>query len=284
MPSNATSTPHSTDTPDPLQAARPAASQGPAERVVHLAISGTYSSGKSTTTEAVSVATGIPRSHAMTSREILKDLVPGKQVQELSAVELLALGLRRLEERIHNEAQPGSFVSDGSVIHEWIYGEARMRVGIHPGAGAFHKMLTELAGLPVKRFYRQYMDAYGRITKDRAKRVYDAFVHLPVEFAMREDGHRPVSEEFRRMSDQLLIETLEEMEIPYHVVRGSVAERVGQIVEIFDLPLVMPLPEAVEIAERRVGEASALLEADARRHEAQRQKSLRRRIRYALRY
>ncbi|WFB09903.1 ATP-binding protein [Streptomyces sp. LX-29] len=254
------------------------------EHPIHLAISGTYSTGKSTTTEALSVATGIPRTHALTSREILKDLVPGKQVQELSAVELLALGLRRLEERIHNEAMPGSFVSDGSVIHEWIYGEARMRVGVNPGDGALHKLLTELAGLPVKRFYRQYMQAYGQITKARAKRTYDAYVHLPVEFPMKADGHRPVSERFRRMSDELLIHTLEEMEMPYHVVRGSVEERVDQIIRIFDLPTVLPVGEAVTIAQRRVREASELLEADSRSHAAQREKSRLRRIRYALRY
>jgi nicotinamide riboside kinase len=262
---------------------RPADAEA-SERIIHLAISGTYSSGKSTTTEALSVATGIPRTHAMTSREILKDLIPGKQVQELSAVELLTLGLRRLEERIHNEALPGSFVSDGSVIHEWIYGEARMRVGINPGANVFRKILTETAGLPVKRFYRQYMNAYGQITKARAKRIYDAYVHLPVEFEMKADGHRPVSERFRRMSDELLIETLEEMKIPYHVVRGSVEERVEQIVDIFALPLVMPLGEAVAIAERRVREATEILEADSRQHASARSKSLRRRIGYALRY
>ncbi|MEU7040942.1 ATP/GTP-binding protein [Streptomyces varsoviensis] len=254
------------------------------DRVIHLAISGTYSSGKSTTTEAVSVATGIPRTHAMTSREILLDLAPGKQVQELSAAELMALGLRRLEERIHNEALPGSFVSDGSVIHEWIYGEARMRVGINPGAGLLVKAVKNVAGLPVKRFYRDYMNAYGQITKARAKRIYDAYVHLPVEFEMKADGHRPVSEPFRKMSDDLLIETLEEMEIPYHVVGGTVTERVRRIVELFDLPLVMPLDEAVDIAQERVRRATEVLEADARHHSARRATSWRRRLAYALRY
>ncbi|GAA0396647.1 AAA family ATPase [Streptomyces luteireticuli] len=253
-------------------------------RGLRLAISGTYSSGKSTTTEAVSVATGIPRTHAMTSREILLDLVPGKQVQELNADELLMLGLRRLEERIHNESGPGPFVSDGSVIHEWIYGEARMRAGINPGAGFLHRAVKTVAGLPSRPFYQGYMNAYGRIVKDRAKRVYDAYVHLPVEFPLRPDGHRPVSERFRRLSDTLLVETLEEMEIPYHVVGGSVRERVERIVEIFELPLVMPLDEAIAVAEDRVRRARELIEADARHHSAQRAASWRRRLAYALRY
>lgn len=272
------------DTSTPaVQAASPTVAPT-GERGLHLAISGTYSSGKSTTTEALSLATGIPRTHAMTSREILMDLVPGKQVQELTASELTMLGLRRLEERIHHESGAGPFISDGSVIHEWIYGEARMRVGINPGANLLVKTAKNIAGLPVKRFYRQYMEAYGAVTKARAKRIYDAYVHLPVEFAMKADGHRPVSEKFRKLSDDLLIETLEELQIPYHVVGGSVRERVAQIVDIFGLPLVMPLDEAIEQAGVRVREATEVLEQDDRFHDAQRTKSLRRRIGYAMRF
>jgi hypothetical protein len=122
--------------------------------VLRLAVSGTYSTGKTTTTEALSVATGIPRTNAMTSREILQGLIPGKQVQEPTASELTALGLRRLEERIQHEAeQPGSFIADGSVIHEWIYGVARMRVSINPGAGLAMRIVKEILGLPYKKFY-----------------------------------------------------------------------------------------------------------------------------------
>jgi nicotinamide riboside kinase len=252
---------------------------------LRLAVSGTYSTGKTTTTEALSVATGIPRTHAMTSREILQDLVPGKQVQELSASELTALGLRRLEERIQHEAeQPGSFIADGSVIHEWIYGVARMQVGINPGAGLAVRTVKGILGMPYRRFYKQYMDAYGAVTKARAKRSYDAYIHLPVEFPMKADGHRPVSEKFRVLSDKLLIQALEELEIPYHIIGGTVKERLEKIVEIFAQPLVMPLDEAIDIADERVRRAAEILEADARRQSQLRSKSLRRRIRYMMRY
>jgi hypothetical protein len=256
-----------------------------ADRKLRLAVSGTYSTGKTTTTETLSVATGIPRTHAMTSREILQDLVPGKQVQELSASELTALGLRRLEERIQHEAeQPGSFIADGSVIHEWVYGVARMQVGINPGAGLALKTLKAILGLPYKSFYKQYLDAYGTVTKARAKRIYDAYVHLPVEFPMEVDGHRPVSEKFRELSDSILIDTLQQLEIPYHVVGGSLAERVDKIVSIFDLQLVMPLDDAIKVADQRVRSAKEILEADSRRHAELRSRSLRSRLRYLTRY
>lgn len=250
---------------------------------LRLAISGTFGVGKTTTAEALAIATGIPRTHALTSREILADLVPGKTVQELSSRELLLLGLRRLEERIHNEAAiGGSFVSDGSVIHEWIYGEARLRVGINPSAGTLLRIATTVLGLPYRRFYRDYMHAYGIIVTSRAKRLYDAFVHLPVEFAMERDGHRPVSEPFRQLSDHLLIDTLDQLEIPYHVVGGTVAERLEQILALHHLPVVVPVDEAITLAEERVRAATAVLNAHARELAAHR--SWHQRLRYALRY
>lgn len=251
---------------------------------LRLAISGTYSTGKSTTTEALSIATGIPRTHAMTSREILMDVVPGKTVQELSAMELIALGLRRFEERVANESLPGEFISDGSVVHEWVYGEARMRTGINPGAGRGLRLLKTLSGFRTRRFYQQYMDVFGTLAKDRARRLYDAYVHLPVEFPMHTDGHRPVSEKFRLLSDRLLRDTLDELGLPYHIVHGTIAERVAQIVELFHLPLVVPLDDAIVLAQDRVRASIDVLESDARLHAARRRKSLPRRISYALRY
>jgi nicotinamide riboside kinase len=250
-----------------------------------IAVSGTYSTGKSTTTEALSLITGIPRTHALTSREILIDLLPGKRVEELSAGELIALGLRRLEERVHHEAaEPGSFISDGSVIHEWVYGEARMKAGINPSANIVHRFFNELVGLPIKPFYKAYMEAYGKVVKSRAKRVYDVYIHLPVEFEFVADNHRPVSEPFRELSDKILLDTLEEMKIPYHVVGGTVLERVTKIVELLDLPIKMDMKEAIKIAEQRVQDGLDILENDARHHSNRLKTSKLKKLKYMFRY
>lgn len=250
---------------------------------LRLAVSGTYSSGKTTTTEALSIAAGIPRTDALTAREIVVDLIPGKSFQQLNASELLMLGLRRLEERIHTEAaQPGSFVSDGSVLHEWIYGEVRMRIGINPGAPLLQRAVKRVVGIPSKPFMQRYMDAYGVVVKARAKRLYDHFVHLPIEFGMDADGHRPVSEKYRVLSDELLIETLEELQMPYHVVGGTVPERVARILDLFQLPVAVPVDEAVGMAEERIRRSREMV---AERVIASHQDvSLGRKVRYAMRY
>ncbi len=49
------------------------------DRKLRIAISGTYSTGKTTTTEAVSLWLGIPRTHAQTMREILPRRSPVKR-------------------------------------------------------------------------------------------------------------------------------------------------------------------------------------------------------------
>lgn len=257
---------------------------GRRQPTIKLAISGTYSTGKSTTTEAVSIAAAIPRTHAMTSREILIELAPGKTVMELNSQELLQLGLRRFEERVRNEAALPSFVSDGSVVHEWVYSEARRRVGINPGATWLIRTVKAAAGIGRTRAFQEYNDIYGAVTKERAIELYDAYVHLPVEFTMNADGHRPVSEPFRRLSDDLLLESLEEMGIEYHVIGGSVEERVDAIMRRFDMPVVVPLADAIAEARERVTAATAILEADERFKAAQRKKSLARRLAYAMRY
>ncbi|WP_069161659.1 AAA family ATPase [Nocardia altamirensis] len=251
---------------------------------IKLAISGTYSTGKSTTTEALSLATGIPRTHAMTAREILMEIAPGKTLNELNSIELLQLGLRRFEERVHNESGSDSFISDGSVVHEWVYGTARLQVGINPGANWALRAMKAVTGFGRKAPVTDYIEMFGDIVKARASVLYDAYVHLPVEFPLRADGHRPVSEPFRRLSDQTLLEVIRGLGVPYEVVGGSVYERVSRIAELFDLDIVMPIEQAIEQAQHRVGSSIKAIEDDERYKEAQRKKSLSRRVTYAMRY
>lgn len=72
-------------------------------RELRLVISGTYSTGKTTTATALSIATGLPLIDALSAREILTDLYPSRRFQDMSSTELMALGLKRFEERIRTE-------------------------------------------------------------------------------------------------------------------------------------------------------------------------------------
>ncbi|MDD9149926.1 AAA family ATPase [Sporolactobacillus sp. CQH2019] len=218
---------------------------------LHLVISGTYSTGKTTTT-ALSIATGIPKIDALSAREILTDLYPGRRFQDMNLTELMALGLKRLEERIKTEAtlfsKYGSFISDGSVLNEWIYGTVRLKIGINPGAPFIHQLIKAFLGVPSKSFLKKYMSAYGQVVSLHAKYWYNHVVHLPVEFKMDPDGHRPVSERYRRLSDIELKQIFLTYGIPFYIVGGSLESRLQKIISLLNLQIVVPVPEAIEQA------------------------------------
>lgn len=214
-----------------------------------IAISGTYSTGKTTTTLALAHLTGIPRTHAKTMREILPKAIPGKKLEEVNGPELVQLGIRRLIERAVYESKLTDFVSDGSSLHEWVYGMVRTDLGIHPDKDLDegHINLAEN-----NDYLKQVMTNFGSVAKDHAKETYSSFVHLPVEFPLKEDGHRPVSETFRKASDELLLTTIKELKIPVHIVGGTLEERLDKISRIYNLDKVMPISQAIVLANEEI--------------------------------
>ena len=221
-----------------------------------IAISGTYSSGKTTTSIALARLTGVPRTHAKTMREILPEALPGKRLEDCTSAELIQLLIRRYGERVRHESHlPEGFISDGSALHEWVYGTIRTLVGIHPDDA--EPLPTEHT--PEMKYFEEVMVNIGSVVKHHAKHSYDVFVHLPVEFPLAADGHRPVSERFRKLSDELLLDVLDELEIPYHVVGGTIPERLTKITEILGLPRVLGVDEAIGAA---LAEVAAMDTAD----------------------
>jgi hypothetical protein len=54
---------------------------------------------------------------------------------------------------------------------------------------------------------------------------------------------------FRRLCDEMLLRSFEELGVPYHVVGGTIAERLERVVGLFGLPTVMNVAEAIRLAE-----------------------------------
>lgn len=221
-----------------------------------VVVSGTYSTGKTTTATALSRATGIPLVRAASAREILTSLYPGRKFQHMSAEELLALGLQRLEERLRAETElragGGSFISDGSVLNEWAYAAVRTRIGLNPGAPVVQQVVRGALTLPSLPFLRRYSRAYGVMARSHSRESYTDVVHLPVEFEMRADGHRPVSERYRTMSDRDLFREFQQLDLPVYAIRGTVERRVESAIRTLGLPQVCPVAEAVETARAEI--------------------------------
>lgn len=217
-------------------------------------ISGTYSTGKTTTATALAHATGIPLVRAQSAREILTDLYPGRAFHHMSAEELMALGLRRLCERVRaeEELRDRGFISDGSVLNEWAYAAVRLRVGLNPGAPLVQQVVKGALAVPSAPFFRRYVRAYGTMARHHALDGYDEVVHLPVEFGMSADGHRPVSERYRLLSDRRLRREFMALGLPVHVATGAIETRVESVIQQLDLPTVLAVPEATARAREEI--------------------------------
>jgi hypothetical protein len=228
-----------------------------------LAISGTYSSGKTLTSYALSHYVGIPRTRARTMRELLPVAVPGKTLEECTAAELIQLIVRRHTERLVQESHlPNGFVSDGSSLQEWIYGSVRVVVGINPNASVHLGALESVERTSEMAFFEQVMDQLGVAIKDHVKSTYDAFVHLPNELELAKDGHRPVNERFRSMADEAIASTIDELGIPRHVIGGTLTERLNGIVETLGFTPVTDVRTAIERAQKEYQAVDMTIESD----------------------
>ena len=96
------------------------------------------------------------------------------------------------------------------------------------------------------------MTAYGEMARMHAQAHYDVFIHLPVEFPLVPDGHRPVNEKFRLLCDQLLYQVYSTKKLPVMEVRGNIAERLNFIVRRLALPQKMDICKAIQNAQRQV--------------------------------
>lgn len=212
-----------------------------------LSISGTYSVGKTLTSMALAHLTGIPRTAAPTMRELLPISIPGKTLEECNGAEIIMLITRRIQGRAVAESHLGDdYISDGSSLHEWAYATVRVKVGINPNESV---NLDTVRMTDEVRFYAEVMKQIEVPAKQHAKKAYDAFVHLPIEFPIVEDGHRPVNERFRSLAEELLLNTVREQGIPVHIVGGTIPERLGRIIDIFGFAPRMSIDAAIAAAQ-----------------------------------
>ncbi|GAA1867692.1 ATP-binding protein [Myceligenerans crystallogenes] len=210
-----------------------------------LAISGTYSSGKTSTVIALSYYTGVPRTVARAIREIMPEAVPGKRLADVTPAEYVQLAVRRHSGRVAAEARLGdTFISDGTSLQEWIYAAARVQFGMDPNSGRNTAVpREELSGDML--FFEQVTGQLGQAFRQHVADTYDAVVHLVNDRPIADDGHRPMNEAFRRYCDDMLLSTVQELGIPLHEYRGSLEERLVQISERFSFTPVMSTDEAI---------------------------------------
>ncbi len=216
-----------------------------------IAISGTYSTGKTTTSIALSLLTGMPVTHARTMREILPAAFPGKRLEKCNFHELVELGMRRFTERvIAEQALTGRFISDGCPLQEWIYGTTRMRTGLNPSEQPRMIQLHKQRYASEWSVFEETMMGFGKTVKEYTRSHYDLIVHLPVEFPSDPDGHRPTSELFRQESEKLLKHTYHELGLNVLEAGGSLPERLNTILQYLEMKPLILIENAIDLAHK----------------------------------
>ncbi|MFF7360399.1 AAA family ATPase [Streptomyces sp. NPDC008125] len=196
---------------------------------MRIALVGAYGAGKTTLISAATARVGLPAAHGTPMRDPVGSRRP-TSLEEATEPELVQLVVRRHAERLLAEAAyPKGFLSDGSLLHEWVYATVRLAVGLHPAAGpdVWDVVADGGDGDP----YRTVLDHLGREFLHRALTSYDVFVHLPVEFPLR-DGTPPIAEHFRVLSDRLLLDTLRAAGAPVRTVSGPLDDRLAALVAL----------------------------------------------------
>jgi len=205
---------------------------------MRIAVSGSYSTGKTITTMVLSKITGFPKTHARTMREILPVTFPGKRLEECAPNELVELIIRRNFERMIAEKTNGSkFIADGGSIQEWAYCYGRVIAGFNPNENRWKCILNKILNYPRWKVFKEVMDAYGQVVKIYARNNYDLIIHLPIEFPFNPDGHRPTSERFRKECDNILRNCYNKLGIEILEVSGSINSRINEICKKINLDI-----------------------------------------------
>lgn len=203
---------------------------------VKIAIVGSYGSGRTTLARALAQRAGLPVAYGSAMADPVG--AEGKPVHEWTNGELVQLTVRRYAERVAAEADSDGFVSDGSILHEPIYARTRLVAGSYPGDGVSLPALRRDAATAA---YEDTVEHIGLLALAHARNAYDVVFRLPVEFALR-DARPPISEAFRRVTDDLLTAALAEIDAPVHTLKGDVDARVEQALAHLNDPAGRPAP------------------------------------------
>jgi hypothetical protein len=170
-----------------------------------------------------------------------------RPLEEATEAQLVQLVTRRYVERAVGEAaHPDGFLSDGSLLHEWVYATVRLAVGMHPEAEVQPVMKRADGGHRARggtAVHAEVLEEIGHEIRQRALATYDAFVHLPIEFPLN-DPVKPISEHFRVLSDRLLLEHLHDSGATVHTLSGPLEKRVMGLADIVGYPVSAISPAA----------------------------------------
>lgn len=195
------------------------------DKSIRIALIGSYGNGKTSLARAVSQSIDIPISHASPMH-----LDGGKRkitLENCTIEQLFELTIQRYTERLENESRHknNSYVSDGSIMHEWIYLRTRLENGRFPQ--------PESREVEKENPYSKIASALSSLPFQLAKIKYSLIVLLPNEGELQ-DHSPPINEYFRFLLNENYKKLLAKNDMPFIEVSGSVDERLAEILNHLD--------------------------------------------------
>lgn len=183
-----------------------------------IAIVGAHGVGKTTLATALGALTPL----ATPVPTPMHNPVPGtsKSLQDCTDEEVIRLSQRRYTERIVQEQTAADLISDGSVLHEWVYATIRLTLGIFPTADQEPRpSITSEVLLNV-------VDDFTKEALSYAEQTYDQIFFLPIEFPLPREG-APISDRFQYEAHRRLFELVSLGSIPVRTLQGTHEERIS---------------------------------------------------------
>lgn len=188
---------------------------------MRIAVTGSYGAGKTTLVKRLAAGLGQHYRHVPEMSSPLWQA--GKQATQCTRDELIELLVRRLMDRAALEFDEPEMISDGSLLHDWVFVRTMLMHGPRPAEDVQADTTWQIESIEPMR----------RAVLTRMNDFYEVIVHLPIEFPLVAEN-QPVSDKFRELSDRYLISELEHLSLPFISVTGTLDERFAQCVSVLE--------------------------------------------------
>lgn len=208
-----------------------------------IAIVGSYGNGKTLISFLLSDLLNVPRAHVENIDALYKDIYGvNKDPKLYTKPELFSVGLARFHSRIRQEKKSG-FISDGSVLNELAYGEARIRLA------SKKRHSSIIRDFLYGDMYKDFGYRLEKTIVDYAKHAYDEIYYLKIEPIPSDRSQSNIS--FQEYFEKALFRIFNANNIKFRCLTGSLEDIILNILDDLGVEKPNDLNKLLTMAEKR---------------------------------
>lgn len=191
-----------------------------------IALVGAWGAGKTTLAAELADRLQIPVVQGLGAMQV----AGAASVHDWTARELVEASVVRYGDRRVAEAAEESFISDGGILHEYVYCTLRLLHGSYPGGDGPRRDNAQLIDPADRRGLASMMGVGLDTLRRHLTDSYTHVAHLPAELPL--PACAPIDHEFQHQTDLVIRRLCVDLGIDRIEVTGTVAERADRIVSI----------------------------------------------------